>query len=186
MPSSLTIPLFLINSPAQAINKYATRFARVLFLPSLHTVQYYPYSLLPLLPFILRSFIPSVLLRSVSLSLSPPPSYPSLMAPQQPTPLPSSASAAQIVTVTVFSTSPSASTLPASSGGGGANVPIAAIAGGAAGGVTLAVILVLIWNYWGLVIKRTEKRRRKEAVRYTLDFRSISPFSPGFIRLCLY
>jgi len=43
-------------------------------------------------------------------------------------------------------------------------VPIAAIAGGAAAGVTLAVAMVLIWKYWGLVIRRTERRKRKEAV----------------------
>lgn len=61
-------------------------------------------------------------------------------------------------------------------------VPIGAIVGGVAGGVTLAVIMVLIWKYWGLVIKRTEKRRRKEVVRFT--FRP-KPFllPPGFIRL---
>jgi len=46
-------------------------------------------------------------------------------------------------------------------------MPVGAIAGGAAGGVALAVSMVLIWKYWGLVIKRTEKRRHKEAVRST-------------------
>jgi hypothetical protein len=41
-------------------------------------------------------------------------------------------------------------------------VPVAAIAGGAAGGVALAVLLVIIWKHWGRVIKRTERHRRKE------------------------
>ena len=66
-------------------------------------------------------------------------------------------------------------------------MPISAIAGGVAGGVTLAVIMVLIWKYWGLVIKRTEKRRRKEAVRFTFrpkpsDHHPFLLLPPGFIR----
>jgi hypothetical protein len=77
MPSSLTIPLFLINSPAQAINKYATRLARVLSLPSLHTILSLlaPYSLAFHPPFLHSLRSPPFRL---SLSLSPPPSYPSL------------------------------------------------------------------------------------------------------------
>jgi hypothetical protein len=105
------------------------------------------------------------------------------MAPQQPTPSPSSANGGQVVTVTLFSTASSGpSILPAPSGGSGAGVPIGAIAGGVAGGVTLAVIMVLVWKYWGLVIKRTEKRRRKEAVRFT--FRPKPPATtPSFFFL---
>jgi len=112
------------------------------------------------------------------------------MAPQQPTPSPSSANGGQVVTVTLFSTPSSGpSNLPAPSGGGDAGVPIGAIAGGVAGGVTLAVIMVLVWKYWGLVIMRTEKRRRKEAVRFTFRPKPSGhdPFllllPPGFIRL---
>ena len=86
------------------------------------------------------------------------------MAPQQP---PSPASGVQVVTLTVYSTGSSGSTGLPTSSGGGSSVPVGAIAGGAAGGVVLAVSMVLIWKYWGLVIRRTEKRRHKEAVRST-------------------
>ncbi|KAI9456228.1 hypothetical protein BJY52DRAFT_567871 [Lactarius psammicola] len=68
----------------------------------------------------------------------------------------------EVVTLTV-TTSGSSTPTSQSSSGGSTSVPIAAIAGGAAGGVTLAVLLVLIWKYWGLVIKRDERKRRKEA-----------------------
>jgi len=87
------------------------------------------------------------------------------MAPQQPTPSPSFANRVQVVTLTIYSTGSIAGStgVPASSGGG-SDVPIGAIAGGAAGGAMLAVAMVLIWKYWGLVIKRTEKRKRKEVV----------------------
>ncbi|KAI0272132.1 hypothetical protein BGY98DRAFT_1099930 [Russula aff. rugulosa BPL654] len=87
------------------------------------------------------------------------------MAAPQPTltPSPSSAEAPQIVTLTVYSSgSATQSGLPALSSGGGTSVPVAAIVGGAVGGMSLAVLLVIIWNYWGRTIKRTERKRRKE------------------------
>ncbi|KAH9025169.1 hypothetical protein EDB85DRAFT_1984653 [Lactarius pseudohatsudake] len=68
----------------------------------------------------------------------------------------------QVVTLTVTSSGSSSPTSQSSSGGS-SSVPIAAIAGGTAGGVTLAVLLVLIWKYWGVVIKRDERKKRKEA-----------------------
>ncbi|KAH9063674.1 hypothetical protein EDB83DRAFT_794774 [Lactarius deliciosus] len=68
----------------------------------------------------------------------------------------------QVVTLTVTSSGSSTPTSQSSSGGS-SSVPIAAIAGGVAGGVTLAVLLVLIWKYWGLVIKRDQRKKRKEA-----------------------
>ncbi|KAH9001677.1 hypothetical protein EDB92DRAFT_1812391 [Lactarius akahatsu] len=68
----------------------------------------------------------------------------------------------QVVTLTVTSSGSSTPTSQSSSGGS-SSVPIAAIAGGAGGGVTLAVLLVLIWKYWGLVIKRDQRKKRKEA-----------------------
>ncbi|KAI9446858.1 hypothetical protein H4582DRAFT_2052752 [Lactarius indigo] len=68
----------------------------------------------------------------------------------------------QVVTLTVTTRGSSTPTSQSSSGGG-SSVPIAAIAGGVAGGVTLAVLLVLIWKYWGLVIKRDQRKKRKEA-----------------------
>ncbi|KAH8983670.1 hypothetical protein EDB86DRAFT_2965594 [Lactarius hatsudake] len=68
----------------------------------------------------------------------------------------------QVVTLTVTSSRSSTPTSQSSSGGS-SSVPIAAIAGGTAGGVTLAVLLVLIWKYWGLVIKRDQRKKRKEA-----------------------
>jgi hypothetical protein len=87
--------------------------------------------------------------------------------------------AAQIVTLTVYSSGTPTQSLPALSGGGGASVPIAAIVGGAVGGVALAVLLVIIWKHWGRVIKRTERQRRKEVVRSCILFGSLpSPSSP--------
>lgn len=70
----------------------------------------------------------------------------------------------EVVTLTVTSGSATSTSNP-SSGGGSASVPIGAIAGGVAGGVTLAVVVVLIWKYWGVLIKRDERKKRKEAVR---------------------
>ena len=107
------------------------------------------------------------------------------MAPQQSTPSRSLSSGVQVVTLTVFSTGSAGSTgVPASSGGGGGSgVPIGAIVGGAAAGVILAVALVLLWKYWGLVIKRTDRRKRKEAV-CVLHFRFI--LTRSFICLYIY
>ncbi|KAH9056625.1 hypothetical protein EDB87DRAFT_1635467 [Lactarius vividus] len=94
-----------------------------------------------------------------------PPSLPFLSVPMSRSqsssnPIPTSV---QVVTLTVTSSGSSTPTPSQSSSGGSSSVPIAAIAGGAAGGVTLAVLLVLIWKYWGLVIKRDQRKRRKEA-----------------------
>lgn len=44
------------------------------------------------------------------------------------------------------------------------NVPIAAIAGGTAAGVVLALVLVVGWTWWGRCIKRRKAKERKEAV----------------------
>ena len=104
------------------------------------------------------------------------------MAPQQPTRPPTPASGVQVVTLTVFSTGSAGSTSVPASSRGGSSVPIAAIAGGAAAGVTLAVAMVLIWKYWGLVIKRTERRKRKEAV-CVLILHSVPPHP---FSICLY
>jgi len=106
------------------------------------------------------------------------------MAPQRPTSTPTPASGVQVVTLTVFSTGSAGSTGVPASSRGGSSVPIAAIAGGAAAGVTLAVAMVLIWKYWGLVIKRTERRKRKEAV-CVLILHSVPP-RPFFIHLYYY
>ncbi|THH20932.1 hypothetical protein EW146_g493 [Bondarzewia mesenterica] len=43
-------------------------------------------------------------------------------------------------------------------------LPVGAIAGGAAGGVVLAVLAVIFWKLWGRSIKRDEERKRNEAV----------------------
>jgi hypothetical protein len=91
------------------------------------------------------------------------------MPPQEPQPThpPSPVIAAEVVTLTVYSSgSATQSGLPSLSGGGGSSVPVAAIVGGVAGGVVLAVLLVIIWKHWGRVIKRTERYRRKEVVRF--------------------
>lgn len=86
---------------------------------------------------------------------------------QQPTLAPSRVEAAQIVTLTVYSSGSPQTALPAPSDGG-PSVPVAPIVGGVVGGVTLAVLLVIVWNYWGRTIKRTERKRRKEMVRSRL------------------
>lgn len=89
----------------------------------------------------------------------------------QPQLTPSPIEAVQIVTLTVYSSGTSTpSDLPDLSGGGGTSVPIAAIVGGVVGGVALAIFLVIIWNQWGRVIKRTERKRRKEVVRSCILF----------------
>ena len=86
------------------------------------------------------------------------------MPPQEPSLTPTSS--VQVVTLTVYSSGSSTqSGLPSLSAGGGSSVPVAAIAGGVAGGVAIAVLLVIIWKHWGRVIKRTERLRRKEVVR---------------------
>lgn len=45
------------------------------------------------------------------------------------------------------------------------HIPVAPIAGGAAGGVFLAVAVVLAWVWWGKCIKRRDMKEKKEAVR---------------------
>ena len=47
-------------------------------------------------------------------------------------------------------------------------IPVAPIAGGAAGGVFLAVAVVVAWVWWGKCIKRRDKKEKKEAVRVLL------------------
>ncbi|KAI0315541.1 hypothetical protein OF83DRAFT_347319 [Amylostereum chailletii] len=42
-------------------------------------------------------------------------------------------------------------------------VPIGAIAGGAVGGVVLAIVAVTAWSWWGRCIKRKQAKQRKEA-----------------------
>ncbi|TFK93158.1 hypothetical protein K466DRAFT_594628 [Polyporus arcularius HHB13444] len=46
------------------------------------------------------------------------------------------------------------------------NVPIAAIAGGTAAGVVLALVLVVGWTWWGRCIKRKKAKERKEALAF--------------------
>ncbi|KAJ3554584.1 hypothetical protein NM688_g3033 [Phlebia brevispora] len=46
------------------------------------------------------------------------------------------------------------------------DVPIAAIAGGAAGGIFLAIAAVLLWHWWGWSIKRKEDEERQEAFAF--------------------
>jgi membrane protein implicated in regulation of membrane protease activity len=101
------------------------------------------------------------------------------MPPQQPPLTSSPAAGVQIVTLTVFSSGSSTpSSLPALSAGGGTSVPIAAIVGGVVGGMVMAVFLVIIWKHWGRKIKRTERQRRKEAVRSLI----LSPIVKGWFR----
>lgn len=45
-----------------------------------------------------------------------------------------------------------------------APVPVAAIAGGACGGVVLAVLVVIGWKWWGREIKKKESRELEKRV----------------------
>ena len=68
-----------------------------------------------------------------------------------------------IITTTIYpSASASAAPAPASSP---SDVPIAAIAGGAAAGIFLAIAAVLVWHLWGRSIKHKEDEEKKETVR---------------------
>ena len=71
-------------------------------------------------------------------------------------------------TTTVISTptSSSVSSEPAAVGhkANDVGVPVAAIAGGAAAGIVLAVAAVVLWHLWGRSIKRKETEKRKQAV----------------------
>lgn len=48
------------------------------------------------------------------------------------------------------------------------SIPVAPIAGGAAGGVLLALAVVIAWVWWGKCIKRKSMKEKKEAVRRSL------------------
>jgi hypothetical protein len=102
---------------------------------------------------------------------TPPPPFTPTLAPR-----------VDVVTLTVTSGSSTATLQPSSRGG--SSVPIGAIAGGAAGGVTLAVMLVLVWKYWGLVIKRDERKRRKEVVRTYRISAIVTLVTDGLISPC--
>ncbi|ETW85573.1 hypothetical protein HETIRDRAFT_470647 [Heterobasidion irregulare TC 32-1] len=45
----------------------------------------------------------------------------------------------------------------------GSDIPIAAIAGGTAGGVLLAITAVIAWKWWGSCIKHDQEKKQKEA-----------------------
>ena len=66
----------------------------------------------------------------------------------------------QVVTATFF-TGPTVAVAPPSRS---APAPVAAIAGGAAGGVVLAIIIVTAWKIWGRKIDKNETRKRKKLV----------------------
>ena len=75
-------------------------------------------------------------------------------------------SVVQVVTTTSYSGA------PVPSGGAWQHtkqpIPVAPIAGGAAGGVFLAVAVVVAWVWWGKCIKRRDMKEKKEAVRALL------------------
>lgn len=70
--------------------------------------------------------------------------------------------AAHVSTVTVYNQpTVSASPIPQQT----QTVPVGAIAGGAVGGVCLAVVMVVAWTTWGRSIERTKAKQQMEAVR---------------------
>lgn len=119
-------------------------------------------------------------------SPSPPLSLPLMimLPPPSFTPTPALVARVEVVTLTVTSGSSTPTSQP-SSGGGSSSVPIAAIVGGVAGGVTLAVLVVLVWKYWGLVIKRDERQRRKEAVRVLVSYLVTGGLTAPCSKTCL-
>ena len=68
----------------------------------------------------------------------------------------------QFTTTTLFA---DPTFLGSQSSAGASTVPVAAIAGGAAGGVILAVFAVCGWKWWGRKIKEREKRELERRVR---------------------
>ncbi|KAI0710435.1 hypothetical protein C8T65DRAFT_648356 [Cerioporus squamosus] len=72
-----------------------------------------------------------------------------------------------ILTTTVTSGgSPSLPTVGAVLQSNSSNVPVAAIAGGTAAGVVLALVAVVGWTWWGRCIKRRKAKERKEALAF--------------------
>jgi hypothetical protein len=67
--------------------------------------------------------------------------------------------AVQVVTTTIFSPSPTAD-----SGKHSSSVPVPAIVGGVIGGVVLAIVVTLIWLFWGREIKKTKRKQEEEKV----------------------
>lgn len=75
-----------------------------------------------------------------------------------------SASDEQVLTTTIYQGTPLPTTTTLSHPK--STVPVAAIAGGAAGGVFLAVAVVVIWVWWGRCIQRKREKDRREIVRH--------------------
>ncbi|CCM06095.1 uncharacterized protein FIBRA_08342 [Fibroporia radiculosa] len=73
-------------------------------------------------------------------------------------------SSPRIITTTIYSGTPLPTGSTAAGSSSKSSVPVAAIAGGTAGGVFLAVAIVVIWTWWGRCIKRQRDRDRKEAL----------------------
>jgi hypothetical protein len=68
--------------------------------------------------------------------------------------------AAQVVTTTIFSPSPTVESGRHSS----SSVPVPAIVGGVIGGVVLAIVVTLIWLFWGRQIQKTKRKQEEEKV----------------------
>ncbi|KAI0822687.1 hypothetical protein BC628DRAFT_1388604 [Trametes gibbosa] len=69
-----------------------------------------------------------------------------------------------VITTTITTGGSSLPTVPPVSGSRGAQVPVSAIAGGAAAGVVLALAAVISWTWWGRSIKRKKAKEIKEAL----------------------
>ncbi|OCH95209.1 hypothetical protein OBBRIDRAFT_767857 [Obba rivulosa] len=99
-----------------------------------------------------------------------------------PTDAPSASVDIPAVSTTTITSAGLSFTLPPSPSQETSSVPVAAIAGGTAGGVVLALAAVIGWTWWGRSIKRKKAKERKEALAYLQvrenTRRNASAFSP--------
>ena len=70
-----------------------------------------------------------------------------------------------VVTTTLYKAPPSAIATPTQNLTTGNGIPVAAIAGGVAAGVVLAIGATIAWIWWGRSIDRAAEKQRRETTR---------------------